>query len=79
MATGLVVPWVGAGGAPVGEPGQPSGLRGAGHDDGRNDKLLFFAADGVRQDAVERYADQGVVPGFRKLCATARARPATAC
>jgi 2',3'-cyclic-nucleotide 2'-phosphodiesterase (5'-nucleotidase family) len=38
-----------------------------GHDKGRDDKLLFFASDGLRQDAVEKYADQGVVPGFREL------------
>ncbi len=38
-----------------------------GHDNGRDDKLLFFASDGLRQDAVEKYADQGVVPGFRDL------------
>jgi predicted AlkP superfamily pyrophosphatase or phosphodiesterase len=31
------------------------------------DKLLFFAADGMRQDAVERYAAQGAVPGFHGL------------
>ena len=36
-------------------------------DNGRDDKLLFFASDGLRQDAVEKYARQGVVPGFRDL------------
>src|SRR5262245_56233333 len=30
-------------------------------------KLLFFASDGMQQGLVERYADQGVVPGFRDL------------
>jgi 2',3'-cyclic-nucleotide 2'-phosphodiesterase (5'-nucleotidase family)/predicted AlkP superfamily phosphohydrolase/phosphomutase len=30
-------------------------------------KLLFFAADGLQQATVERYAQQGVVPGFRDL------------
>ena len=30
-------------------------------------KLLFFASDGLRQDAVEQYASQGVVPGFNRL------------
>ncbi|MDO8362463.1 MAG: 5'-nucleotidase C-terminal domain-containing protein [Actinomycetota bacterium] len=29
--------------------------------------VLFFAADGLRQDLVERYADDGVVPGFKDL------------
>jgi 2',3'-cyclic-nucleotide 2'-phosphodiesterase (5'-nucleotidase family) len=38
-----------------------------GSDNGRDDKLLFFASDGLRQDAVEKYANQGVVPGFRDL------------
>ena len=41
---------------------------GSGHSgDDRSDKLLFFASDGMRQDAVEAYAKQGVVPGFRDL------------
>src|SRR4051812_31205815 len=39
---------------------------GYGHDRGA-DKLLFFASDGMRQDAVERYADEGAVPGFKDL------------
>ena len=41
----------------------------------RDDKLLFFASDGLRQDAVEEYAAQGVVPGFGELLATGRGRP----
>ncbi len=44
----------------------PAGKAAAG-DGGRDDKLLFFASDGLRQDAVAKYADQGVVPGFREL------------
>src|SRR5262245_58100981 len=32
-----------------------------------NGKLLFFASDGMQQALVERYAKQGVVPGFRDL------------
>ena len=43
---------------------QPHGW---GHDSGRNDKLLFFAADGLTQSRVETYADQGIVPGFRDM------------
>jgi type I phosphodiesterase/nucleotide pyrophosphatase len=39
---------------------------GGGHSDDA-DKLLFFASDGLRQDAVETYAKQGAVPGFRDL------------
>ena len=40
---------------------------GGGHGEGRDDKLLFFAADGLVQDGVEKYARQGFVPGFRDL------------
>ena len=29
--------------------------------------MLFFASDGMRQDLIEKYAKQGVVPGFRDL------------
>ncbi len=34
---------------------------------GGKDKLLFFASDGLQQATVERYAKEGVVPGFRDL------------
>ena len=58
LIAALTVPWVGA-----------EAHRGGGHghhgDDGG--KLLFFASDGLRQDAVEKYADEGVMPGFREL------------
>jgi 2',3'-cyclic-nucleotide 2'-phosphodiesterase (5'-nucleotidase family) len=57
MAIGLV-PWVSA------ETAQPHGW---GHSDDRGDKLLFFASDGLMQQSVEKYADQGVAPGFRDL------------
>ena len=33
----------------------------------RSDKAIFFAADGMRQDAVRRYADQGVMPTMRSF------------
>ncbi len=33
----------------------------------RSDPVLLFAADGLRQDIVERYADDRGVPGFREL------------
>jgi 2',3'-cyclic-nucleotide 2'-phosphodiesterase (5'-nucleotidase family) len=36
------------------------------HDHGRT-PMLFFVSDGMRQDLVESYAKQGVVPGFRDL------------
>jgi 2',3'-cyclic-nucleotide 2'-phosphodiesterase (5'-nucleotidase family) len=65
VMAGLVVPWVGAEARPKTRHSSHGPF--AGHDQARNDKLLFFAADGMRQDAVERYADQGVVPGFRTL------------
>ena len=55
------VPWVGAEAART-----TASASGAGHGRG-HDKLLFFAADGLRQDAVSKYARQGGVPGFRKL------------
>jgi 2',3'-cyclic-nucleotide 2'-phosphodiesterase (5'-nucleotidase family) len=60
VATVGLLPWLGA------DAASPHG-GGGHHGDGRNDKLLFFAADGLRQDIVERYADQRVVPGFRDL------------
>ncbi len=58
-----LVPWVGAQARPAKHWGHPGG----GHDSGNGGKLLFFASDGLRQDAVERYAAEGVVPGFREL------------
>ena len=60
VATVGLLPWLGA------DAASPHG-GGGHHGDGRNDKLLFFAADGLRQDIVERYADQRAVPGFRDL------------
>src|SRR5215204_5834999 len=53
-----LLPWVGAEARPHG---------GGHHGDARNDRLLFFTADGLRQDAVARYARRGAVPGFREL------------
>ncbi len=44
-----------------------AGVAAPGDQDERDDKLLFFAADGLRQDAVEAYAQEGVVPGFSNL------------
>ena len=37
------------------------------HDDDKATPVLFFTSDGMRQDLVEKYAQQGVVPGFRDL------------
>mgnify|MGYP002345948655 FL=1 len=45
--------------APAGHP--------AGHPDGSAGKAVFFAADGMRQDIVERYAAQGQLPTMRSL------------
>ncbi|MBE2319622.1 alkaline phosphatase family protein [Solirubrobacter sp. CPCC 204708] len=56
LAVGLAAPWSGA---------DANG----GWQDGRDQsgKLLFFAADGLTQDRLEDFADQGVTPGFAKL------------
>ena len=57
LVAALTIPWVGA-----------EAHRGGGHghgDDGG--KLLFFASDGLRQDAVEKLSDDKVTPGFREL------------
>ena len=39
------------------------------HDDGEGDRspMLFFVSDGMRQDQIEKYAQQGGVPGFRDM------------
>ena len=39
------------------------------HDDDRDrsDRAVLFASDGMRQDAVEQYADEGAVPEMAKL------------
>src|SRR6185436_12255037 len=58
LAVGLATPWEGA------------DAHGGGHHHGGggdSGKLLFFASDGLRQDAVEEFSDDGVTPGFRKL------------
>lgn len=58
LAVGLATPWDGA-----------DASKGWGHHHGGDDsgKLLFFASDGLRQDAIEDYAADGVTPGFREL------------
>ncbi|HET6547230.1 MAG TPA: alkaline phosphatase family protein [Solirubrobacter sp.] len=80
VAAGLAVPWVGeAHDFPWKDHGHGHGHgwghdhghgwghdHGHGHDNGPN-KLLFFASDGLRQDAVERYSAEHVTPGFREL------------
>src|SRR4051794_24673478 len=57
LAVGLAVPWDGS--------EAHDGHHGHHGDD--SSKLLFYASDGMRQDAVEKYADQGLTPGFRDL------------
>ena len=43
-------------------------------------KAVFFAADGLRQDLVEKYAAQGALPTMRQLPRRrGRRPPATAC
>jgi hypothetical protein len=65
-AAGVLAAAVAAVGLLGADAAQPHGW---GQDHGRDDgrKLLFYVSDGMRQDAIERYADQGVVPGFREL------------
>ena len=54
-----IVPWVSA------ETAKPTGW---GHGDDRgDDKFLFFASDGLMQQSIEKYSDQGATPGFREL------------
>src|SRR5262249_1185132 len=38
-----------------------------GHGSKAPGKVLFFTSDGMRQDAIEQFADDGVVPGFRDM------------
>jgi hypothetical protein len=45
VVTAGLIPWVGA---------EARSHGGGDHRDGRSDKLLFFAADGLRQDIVSR-------------------------
>ena len=56
-AAAAFVPWVST------ETAQPHGKG----KDQRADKLLFFASDGLMQNQVEKYANQGALPGFRDL------------
>src|SRR3954462_5425091 len=61
LLAAAVVPWSGA---------EASGRHGGGghHGSRASHKLLFFASDGMRQDAVQRYVRQGAdVPEFRAL------------
>ena len=74
LAALAVVPWAGA------EAARPTHWNHGGHDSGKSGKLLFFASDGMRQDAVERYADRGRRPRLPRPAARRRARvAATAC
>src|SRR3954469_8128961 len=34
------------------------------HHSSGDGKLLFFTSDGMRQDQIAKYADQGLLPGF---------------
>jgi 2',3'-cyclic-nucleotide 2'-phosphodiesterase (5'-nucleotidase family) len=55
LLAALLVPAV-AGGAPSAPGAQPD-----------TDRVLMFASDGMRQDIIARYADEGGVPGFADL------------
>src|SRR3954465_1197116 len=57
LAIGLAIPW----------DGSEAHKGGHGHHGDDSSKLLFYASDGMRQDAIERYADEGVTPGFREM------------
>src|SRR4051794_893427 len=57
LGVGLAVPWGGA--------DAHHGWHG--HSDDKSTQLLFFASDGMRQDAVEQFADDGDLPGFRDM------------
>ena len=63
-----LVPWVGAEASDWGHGHGHGHGHGNNHGNSRdNGKLLFYASDGLRQDAVAKFADQGVVPGFKDL------------
>ena len=53
LIAGIVPTQAAAGGHPSSQPDTP--------------QVLYFAADGMRQDLVERYAREGATPGFRDL------------
>src|SRR4051794_15310885 len=57
VAVGMAVPW----------DGSEAHKGGHGHHGDDSSKLLFFTSDGMRQDAIEDFADEGVVPGFRDM------------
>jgi 2',3'-cyclic-nucleotide 2'-phosphodiesterase (5'-nucleotidase family)/predicted AlkP superfamily phosphohydrolase/phosphomutase len=59
VAAGLTVPWVGA------EASRTGGHHG--HHAKDSGKLLFFASDGLVQNRVEEFSDDGDTPGFREL------------
>src|ERR1700754_4596505 len=48
----------------VGSGGAPAGAAPAAPPSG---KLLFFASDGLRQDAVKKFSNEGVTPGYGAL------------
>src|SRR3954471_23256901 len=57
LAVGLAVPW----------DNSDAHRGGHGYHGDDSGRLLFFAADGMRQDAVEQFSDDGDTPGFRDL------------
>ena len=70
VAVGLTVPWVGA-------EASKTGWHHGHHGDDDSGKLLFFASDGLVQNRVEEFADDGDTPGFRELLQEGHAAPRT--
>ena len=60
VAAGLTVPWVGA-------EASKTGWHHGHHGNDESGKLLFFASDGLVQNRVEEFSDDGDTPGFREL------------
>ncbi len=53
--------------APLAAAAAPESPAASSRDKPDADKLIFFAADGMRQDLIERYADQGLLPTLKTL------------
>ena len=68
-AIALVVPAVAATVTVASPVAPPAAASTAQHPPGEHaqDKAVFFASDGMRQDLVEKYADRGVMPTMRSL------------
>ncbi|MGS0685796.1 5'-nucleotidase C-terminal domain-containing protein [Nakamurella sp. GG22] len=67
VCTVLVVTTVGTIPVAGAAPPAPAAVTGSTPGHHRPDPVLFFAADGMRQDIVERYARRGSLPAMREL------------